>query len=401
MAKPKILIVDDEPFNVDYLEQELEELNCETIAAVNGQDALDKVRAESPDLILLDIMMPVMDGFEMLRQLKAEPNWRDIPVVIISALTDTDNVVRGIQLGADDYLPKPFNPTLLGARINAGLVRKRLRDLEKVHLQRLEKELEIGHQIQSGFLPSDLPEVSGWGIAAHFQAAREVAGDFYDVFRLSDGRLGFFLGDVADKGVGSALFMALYRSLLRAFINDGSSPDVNELAVGSAELLVQAVTRTNQYVCHTHANALFATLFIGVLDPLIGRVQYINAGHYPPQVLRRDGSRWDLKPTGPVIGFFENIEYSAEVVELGLGEALFIYSDGVEDTVNGAGEFYGQERLWELLALPSNSAAEYVGRLSTSLEKFMGEAKPFDDVTMLVIMRQEDYLECEVEDVNE
>jgi sigma-B regulation protein RsbU (phosphoserine phosphatase) len=241
-------------------------------------------------------------------------------------------------------------------------------------------------------LPRELPEVRGWGIAPHFESAREVAGDFYDVFNLSDGRLGFFLGDVTDKGVGSALFMALYRSLLRAFINDRSSPEVKEQAVSSANLLVQAVARTNQYVCQTHENALFATLFIGVLDPLTGKVHYINAGHNPPQVLRKDGGRWALKPTGPLVGVMEDSEYSAEVVELRPGEALCIYSDGVEDTNNEASEFYGLERLLELLALPAHSAFEYVERLSTSLANFRGEAKPFDDVTVLVIMRQGDSL---------
>jgi sigma-B regulation protein RsbU (phosphoserine phosphatase) len=299
--RPKILIVDDEPLNLDYLEQELDDLGCETISAANGREGLQRVAEASPDMILLDIMMPVMDGFEMLRHLKAEPDWRDIPVVIVSALSDIDSVVQGIQLGADDYLPKPFNPTLLEARLNAGLDRKRLHDLEKLHIQSMERELEIGHQIQVGFLPEQLPEVNGWGIAAHFQAAREVAGDFYDVFSLSDGRLGFFLGDVTDKGVGSALYMALYRSLLRAFIHDGRSKIEGKHAEDSAELLHQAVTRTNQYVCQTHSNPLFATLFIGVLDPITGKIHYINAGHNSPQIIRQDGSREELKPTGVIM----------------------------------------------------------------------------------------------------
>ena len=394
--RPKILIVDDEPLNIDYLEQELEDLEYETVSAANGKEGLLRVAETRPDMILLDIMMPVMDGFEMLGQLKSEPELRDIPVVIISALTDMDSVVRGIQLGADDYLPKPFNPTLLGARMDAGLMRKRFRDLERLHLQTLERELEIGHQIQSGFLPGILPELSGWGIAAHFQAAREVAGDFYDAFRLSDGRLGFFLGDVTDKGVGSALFMALYRSLLRAFMNDGSTPEVNRASVESSDLLAHAVTRTNQYVCHTHESALFATLFIGLLDPLTGTVHYINAGHNPPQVLRRDGNRCDLDPTGPLVGIVDGAKYAAEVVELGLGDVIFLYSDGVEDTRNGIGEFYGRERMLELLALPANSATEYVDRLSDGLTTFMGGAKPFDDVTVLAIMRHFDGVEHEI-----
>lgn len=131
MTAAKILIVDDEPFNVDYLEQELEESEYQLIAAVNGQEALEKVRAELPDLILLDIMMPVMDGFEVLARLKADQTTRDIPVIVISASSDLQSVIKGIQCGAEDYLPKPFEPTLLYARITASLEKKSLRDQQR------------------------------------------------------------------------------------------------------------------------------------------------------------------------------------------------------------------------------------------------------------------------------
>jgi len=131
MPQPKILIVDDEPFNVDYLEQELEELNYETIAAVNGQEALEKIQAEQPDLVLLDIMMPIMDGFAVLERVKANPRLRDIPIIIISAMNDLESVVKGIKQGAEDYLPKPFEPTLLQARIAASLEKKSLRDQQR------------------------------------------------------------------------------------------------------------------------------------------------------------------------------------------------------------------------------------------------------------------------------
>ena len=130
-TRPRILIVDDEPLNVDYLEQELEDLNYETVSAANGQEALEMVRASAPDLILLDIMMPIMDGFSVLEQLKANPATRDIPVIIISANNDLQSVVRGIKMGAEDYLPKPFEPVLLHARIAAGFEKKSLRDQQR------------------------------------------------------------------------------------------------------------------------------------------------------------------------------------------------------------------------------------------------------------------------------
>jgi adenylate cyclase len=149
--KPKILIVDDEPFNIDYLEQELEDLHYDIISARDGREALDKVKQELPDLILLDIMMPIMDGFEVLAQLQAEPALRNIPVIVISAMNDLGSVIKGIKHGAEDFLPKPFEPTLLHARISASLEKKSLRDQQRSLLHTFATE-EVAEQLmRSGF----------------------------------------------------------------------------------------------------------------------------------------------------------------------------------------------------------------------------------------------------------
>ncbi len=140
--RAKILIVDDEPFSVDYLEQELEDLGYETISAADGREALEQVAAENPDVILLDILMPELDGFQVLERLKGDEKWRNIPVIVISALGDIKSVVRGIEMGADEYLPKPFAPVLLKARIRACLEKKRLHDLELGYMEQLEREVQ-------------------------------------------------------------------------------------------------------------------------------------------------------------------------------------------------------------------------------------------------------------------
>jgi two-component system, cell cycle response regulator len=156
-----ILIVDDEPFNVDALEQELADLGYATVSAANGREALTKVAQASPDLILLDIMMPEMDGFEVLTQLKARESYRDIPVIIISALTDLSNVVKGIKLGAEDYLPKPFNEVLLRARIEAGLAKKRWRDQEVAYLHQVTKLTDAAAAVEAeNFDPESLSEIA-------------------------------------------------------------------------------------------------------------------------------------------------------------------------------------------------------------------------------------------------
>ena len=152
MSQPKILIVDDEPFNVDYLEQELEEMNYITLTANNGREALVKVKSEQPDLILLDIMMPIMDGFAVLGELKTDPLLRNIPVIVISAMNDLESVVKGIILGAEDYLSKPFEPTLLHARITASLEKKSLRDQQRKLLHTFASDAVAEQLMANGFL---------------------------------------------------------------------------------------------------------------------------------------------------------------------------------------------------------------------------------------------------------
>jgi phosphoserine phosphatase RsbU/P len=389
MTKFKILIVDDEPFNVDYLEQELEDLEYETVSASNGQEALEKVRTASPDLILLDIMMPVMDGFEVLSRLKANPATRDLPVIVISANTDLKSVVRGIQMGAEDYLPKPFDDTLLRARISSSLEKKRLRDMEQLYMKSMEHELEIGRRIQKQFLPSSLPTVDGWEIAAYFKAAYEVAGDFYDAFLLPDGNLVCVVGDVCDKGVGAALFMTLFRSLVRVtaltdlYANrNGSAP------LPAGEHLQHIVSFTNNYVTETHFEAnMFATLVVAILDPQHGTVTYANCGNERPLLAGPGRETMILPATGPVVGIFPWAQYGIKESCMEKGDVLLIFTDGVPDARNDANLEFGREPLLKKISDCGQSATDLLGGIAGDLHAFIGTAEQFDDITMLAIRR--------------
>lgn len=387
---PRILIVDDEPLNIDYLEQELEDLGYEVLSARNGQEALEFVEVESPDMILLDIMMPIMDGFDVLARLKAEKQWRDIPVVIISALSDMENVVKGIELGAEDYLPKPFDPVLLQARIKSGLEKKRFRDLEQLYLKALERELEIGREIQSDFLPDEILQPEGWKIATYFKAAREVAGDFYDVFNLPEGRIGLIVGDVCDKGVGSALYMALFRSLLRAtsdITRFTSGLEDHDVEYDSASVLKNSIEFTNQYICHIHKSAMFASLFFGVLDPKSASLSYINAGLEPPLILRQGKVLFELMPTGPIVGVFEDIHYDVGETHLKPDDLLLLYTDGITDALNANGEVFGKERVMLIVEKHSTSADSLINHIVSNVQAFIDETSQFDDITLMAVQR--------------
>ncbi len=400
MNKPKILIVDDEPFNIDYLEQELADLGYDAVSATDGREALEQVATTSPDVILLDIMMPEMNGFQVLEQLKADKTVRHIPVIVISALHDLKSVVKGIELGADDYLPKPFDPVLLKARISACLEKKRLRDQEQLYLKALERELEIGRQIQASFLPDALPQIPGWEIAAHFQAAREVAGDFYDVFPLSRGeRLGLVIGDVCDKGVGAALFMTLFRSLIRATANpdymagwleaSGLNPtEWSQIQVNDALILKNAVTLTNNYVARTHSRMTkFTTLFFGLLDPVTGLLTYLNGGHEPPVIIGQAGLKTHLRPTGPIVGLWPNLDFKIQETHLEPGDTLFAFTDGVTDAMDSAGERFTKEKLWLLLEQARSSPTDLLNHIEIKLQAHIAGADPYDDITMLAVRR--------------
>jgi sigma-B regulation protein RsbU (phosphoserine phosphatase) len=390
MTEPKILIVDDEPFNVDYLEQELDELDYATVSASNGQEALEKISSESPDLVLLDIMMPVMDGFEVLTRLKADVNTRDIPVIVISANSDLKSVVRGIELGAEDYLPKPFEPALLKARISSSLEKKNLRDIEQLYLKSLERELEIGREIQQGFLPSELPKVDGWEIAAYFKAAREVAGDFYDAFLLSDGNLLCVIGDVCDKGVGAALFMTLFRSLIRVTATSDLSCNGKELAaLTPAERLSHIIPFTNDYIADTHVDAnMFATIFIGIFDLQNGALTYMNCGHEPPLWVKNEGAIIPLLRTGPAVGLIRHANFSVKEIAFERNDLLLTYTDGIPDAVNVDEAHFGKERLLEIVESCDVSPGMLLQEIEESLHQFIDAASQFDDITLLAIKRE-------------
>ncbi len=388
----RILLVDDEPLNLDLLEQELDDLGFEIRTAADGRQALESVQQQPPDMIFLDLMMPVMDGFEVLERLQSDETLRSIPVVIVSAANDTDNIVRAIKIGAVDFLPKPFNPSILQARLNAGLEKKRLHDLETSYLQSLERELEIGREIQADFLPAEIPQPEGWRIRAHFQAAREVAGDFFDVFEISPGKMGVLLGDVTDKGVGSALYMALYRSLLRANLlaDQLSDEDEPDECRAPEECMLRAVKLVNRYICKFHGSAMFATLFFAVLDTYSGQLCYVNAGHDAPYVLRNHKIVRKVEQSGPIVGAFEEAEYSLETFVLEPGDQLVLYSDGIPDAQDESGDMFGVQRLRALLEDQSDRHLACFDVVLAQVDQHIGEAVQFDDITLMVLERQKD-----------
>lgn len=284
-------------------------------------------------------------------------------------------------------------------------LRDTLRQLED-YSQALKKELDKGREIQKNFLPDRLMALPGWGLAAYFKPARQVAGDYYDVFRLSDNRMGLVIADVCDKGVGAALFMALFRSLIRIFsgqfeVNGGSCPghdlpleiisDTPDNPADADLEVLQAVVHTNRYVVDNHGDlGMFATLFFGVLDLQSGRLAYINAGHDPVFLLYPEGGvRDQLVATGPAVGVSADSTFIVRHAGILPGETLVSYTDGIPEATSNTGDFFGRQRLTELLQGNPESAAALVAAIVAQVSAHTGEAEQFDDITMLVVRRDD------------
>ena len=313
--------------------------------------------------------------------------WLGVPMIV-------GNQVTGILSLQDVEKENAFDEPVvrllqtLAASMGIALENARLWEQEHVYRRALEREFEIGREIQSGFLPDAIPQPNGWEIAASLKSAREVAGDFYDVFELSGHRVGLVVADVCDKGLGAALFMTLFRSLLRAasnidFYTRAGSRDVDS----TAARLRNAISLSNNYIAETHGHTgMFATVFFGILDLRTCRLAYVSCGHLPPLIINRDGVKRTLTLTGPALGVVLDAEHVIQEVELDPGDLVFAYTDGLTDAENPAGETLSIEKLISLLTqeqdLPSLLDL-ILGRVEAHAEG----AKQYDDIAILAVRR--------------
>jgi serine phosphatase RsbU (regulator of sigma subunit) len=287
-------------------------------------------------------------------------------------------------------LSKNFNQMIEGLR-------------ERERIKMIEFELEKGRQIQMEFLPTKIPQVPNYEIATSFYPAGKVSGDFYDVFTLPDGRISLVIADVCDKGVGSALYMALFRSLIRVFTNQALSEQLSA-AVKSARKDKQidsalpsgidpvsglrAVVDTNNYIALNHGDeGMFATLFLGILDPETGWLYYINGGHEPLFIISPNGIKAKLEPTGPAVGIIPDTAFDIQRIQLEPGDMLIGYTDGVTEARSPGDELFSRNRLRSLIEQPFNSATELLERIKNNLFSFIDIAPRADDVTMLAVQR--------------
>ncbi|UCC64007.1 MAG: SpoIIE family protein phosphatase [Anaerolineae bacterium] len=376
--KGNILIVDDAPANLRLLSQMLAEQGYHVRPVPDGPLALAAVQAELPDLILLDVRMPEMNGYEVCERLKADTETRDIPIIFISALDATQDKVRAFGAGGVDYVTKPFQVEEVLARVETHLALRSLQTRLQEANRKMERELALAGEVQASFLPRELPSIPGWQLSATLKPARQASGDFYDFISLPNARLGFVVADVTDKGAGAALYMALSCTLIRTYAVE--YPVQPELVLSAVNRRILADTSASQFV----------TVFYGTLDPATGTLVYCNAGHCPPYHVRDEngGDVRELIGTGVPLGIFADRTWGQRVVQLDPGDALVLYTDGITEARSEQVHFFGEERLLQSVRTNlGRSAQEIQDAILTDVHRFVGDAPRSDDIALAVLIR--------------
>jgi sigma-B regulation protein RsbU (phosphoserine phosphatase) len=387
-SSARLLVVDDNEDNRYTLMMRLEIEGYSNIAvADDGEAALHLLDTQDFDLVLLDVMMPKIDGYQVLQKLKADGRLHNIPVIMISALTEIDSVVRCIELGAVDYLSKPFDPVLLRARVGASLEKKRLRDEVRAHLARVEEELESARQLQLGMVPTEFPPPTPerpLEIFAMMEPAREVGGDLYDFYEADNGAFCFVIGDVSGKGVASALFMARTKNLIRLVTRllrgeNGSMPTPADI-----------VAAVNKELCQDNDAMMFVTLFFGMLDPRTGNLRYTSAGHNPPYYVSAEGVKPIRGGNGRPLGTRSNSTYECGLLQLAPGEAIYLFTDGITEAANQRDELFGEERLEAILReMAGHDPHDLIGAVTDAVRAYADGTPQSDDITAMAIRRVE------------
>jgi sigma-B regulation protein RsbU (phosphoserine phosphatase) len=367
----RVLIVDDAKTNLDILVEGLKS-DHKLSLALNGETALQVAARTPPDLVLLDIVMPGMDGYEVCRRMRQMPETAEVPIMFLSSLEEVQNKTRGFEAGANDYLTKPFEMLEVKARVKSLLKAKAYSDAVK---EQIASELRVAREIQMGMLPHDFAGVEqayGVSFGAVLEPAREVGGDLYGVCSAGPERMLVFLGDVSGKGIPASMFMVRAISLARLLARDIAEPD-------------RILARLNDELAQDNPSGMFVTFLCAVFEPATRRLTMANAGHCRPVLLPAGGSPcWAVKNLGTALGFEPGLEFQRTELTLGEGDTLIFYSDGVTEAFNLSEECYGDKRLLtDAGSLSGQRPPAITTELLQKVRAFAGNAPQSDDIAIL------------------
>ena len=370
-----ILVVDDSKTQASFIKKILDD-DYETIVASSGLEGLEKYKEKNPDLILLDIEMPHMNGYEVCRRLKAMTEDTFVPVIFLTSKSDLDSLTMGLHIGGEDYLTKPFAPEELKARVEAALrTKKRYSELEHAHAT-AEKERDIIANIQKGLLCDDPPDIEGMKFFSDYQPSSKAGGDYYDFIPIDQDHLGVLISDVSGHGTPAAVIMAMMRVLLSSFASQTHSAK-------------DTLQKLNKILRQNLETGYFITAFYGVIHLPTKVMRYASAGHPPPIFLNyNNGSVSELWTSkGVPLMILPNNDMEEGEIQLEPNCKLVLYTDGLTEAKNEVGEMFKSERLTHtLLELGKTRDASELGvRIKEELFEFMGKETFSDDYTLVVL----------------
>ncbi|MEW6349412.1 MAG: SpoIIE family protein phosphatase [Thermodesulfobacteriota bacterium] len=375
MQEPKILVVEDHPMSRKMLVAMLRQ-NYAMVAAASGEEAIALARDEKPDLVLLDVEMPDMDGFQTLEELRRGVIDEAVPVIFLTARTDSESRGKGLEAGAVDYLTKPYDRHELSIKVKNHLAlyeaRKEIEQRNRIMAQ----EMEMASQLQRSLLPQVFPLNDRLAFSVAYVPTLQASGDFYDVIELPNGRIGFAQVDVSGHGVHSAMIGAMFKMAFQTLTGHDASP---------ARLLATI----NDDMFRVLPDSEFLTIFFGVIDTNSLEFVYSNGGHPKPFLYRAaDQTIVELEDGGPLIGAFPGFDYDEGSAALESGDRILVFTDGVTEAGNGqdGSLLYGEERLRAAFIrsaqLPPSDAIECI---LADIKDFRGDSSFDDDVSMIIV----------------
>jgi sigma-B regulation protein RsbU (phosphoserine phosphatase) len=374
-SAPRTLIADDQPDVLEALRLLLKGAGFQTEVVTSPAAALEALKSGNYDLLLMDLnyardTTSGFEGLDLLSRVRALD--RELPVVVMTAWGSVEIAIEALRGGVTDFILKPWENNQLVETLRKHVASGRaIRSSHRLTAQQ-QQEMADARAIQERLIPLTIPDIPGYQISAAWRPARIVSGDYYDVLRFNDQKLGLCIGDVSGKGTAAALLMSNVQAAVRAFATESAQPD-------------DLCARLNKALSSNTGSDKFVSFFYGLLDGTSGKLQYANAGHNPPAVVRRDGSVDRLDCGGIVLGPIEDAEYQLCETELGRDDIVLLFTDGVTEACDDQRDEFGEELLIELAIKNRHLSAQSLNNLI--LEELMSfTSETFnDDVTMIVL----------------
>ncbi len=381
----RLLVVDDNEMNRDMLSRRLSRRGHDVVTAEDGHVALELIGKENFDVILLDIMMPGIDGIEVLKRLRETHDPADLPVIMATAKDASEDIVAALKLGANDYVTKPLDFQVVLARVHTQLALKRSRDALAAAHARMKHDLEAAARVQQALLPTEPPTTSGYRFAWQYRPCDELAGDSLNVFKIDDRHIGLYVLDVSGHGVPAALVSVTanhrlhQRGVGASMITDPSPDPPGHVIVSPAEV---AGRLNGLYQMAANSNRYF-TMVYGVLDTQEHCLRFTCAGHPGPILIRPGAEPRVLDDSSFPIGIVKESEYQERTIDLQPGDRVYLYSDGVNEEMNADREEFGRERMGAALSERSLSLNESLDALVNKVIAWRGDDRFADDISIM------------------